>query len=81
MEELSRGGRIDPHLVDLRWVIAEVLDVTEHVSLAILTQFVAKQRADGEVDCGRLFDGPRSDWEAFNEDEALAVDNKCAYRR
>lgn len=45
------------------------------MTFRILTQRYAKDGTDGEVDGGRLEDGPLRYWQALNQDEALSIDD------
>lgn len=78
MKVLSGGSRVDTDLVDLRRVVAEILDVTEDVAFTVLAERPADKRTDGEVDGGRLFNRPLCDGQAADEDEALLVDDQLS---
>ena len=41
MEELPRGGAVDAHLINLCWIVADVLDVAEDVTTAVLADEIA----------------------------------------
>jgi len=78
VEELTGGGTVDPDFVDLGGVGARVFDMPEDVTKAILRDKVAKISSKTHVsDCG-LVVTPLLDGEAFEEQEAFAVDNLFA---
>ena len=73
MEELPGRGAIDAHLVDLRRVVADVLDVAQDMAEAILRDKVAQVGAEAHVADGGLVRAPGAGREALEEDEALSV--------
>lgn len=73
VEELPRRGAVDAHAVDLRGVVADVLDVAEHVAAAVLRDEVAQVGAEAHVGDGVLVGAPLLRGEALEEDEAFAV--------
>lgn len=75
MKVLPRGGRVDPDLVDLGRIIAQILDVAQDVAFTVLAQRAPKESADSEVQSGGLFDRPFRNGEALDQDEALTVDD------
>ncbi|CAG9941768.1 unnamed protein product [Clonostachys rosea f. rosea IK726] len=78
VEELAGGGAVDAHLVDLGGVVADVLDVAQDVTEAVLREEVADVGAQPHVGDGVLARGPLLGREALEEDEALAVDEVLA---
>ena len=80
VEELARVGAVDAGLVDLGGVVAEVLDVAEDVAATVLGDEVAEVGAEAHVGGGGLLEGPDVGGEAFEEDEAAAVEEVGAER-
>lgn len=80
VEELPRVGAVDAHLVDLRAVLAQVLDVAQDVPASVLAHRVSDVRAQAEVCDGALVRAPLLDGEALVQDEALAVEELVAHR-
>lgn len=78
MEVLTRIGTVDPNLVNLRRVLAQVLHVAKHVATAVLRDEVAQVGAETHVGDGGLVVAPFLDGEAFEEDEAFAVEEVLA---
>ena len=86
VEELPRRGRIDPHLVDLRGVVPDVLDISQrrycqthldmaqNVSLPVLTQGPAEDGSDTEIDRCRLLDGPLLRRQSLDQGEPGPID-------
>lgn len=81
VEELPRVGAVDADLVDLRAVLAQVLDVTEDVAPAVLRDRVPDVRAQADVGDGGLVVAPFVDRETLVQDEPLAVEDLIAHRR
>lgn len=78
VEELARRRAVDAHLVDLRRVVADVLDVPQDVAAAVLGKEVADMGSEAHVcNCG-LVGAPLRGGEALEEDEALAVEEVFA---
>jgi hypothetical protein len=67
-------GAVDAHFVDLGGILAEILDVTEDVTAAVLADEVAQICAETHVCDGGLVVTPFLDGEALEENEALSVD-------
>jgi hypothetical protein len=59
----------------LCWVIANVLDVPKDVPTAILTDKVSEICSQSHICYGGLLIAPFLNWEAFEEDEALSIEN------
>lgn len=78
VEELPRVGPINADAVCLRRVLAEVLDVAQDVSAAVLAHKVAQVRAQTHISGGRLLQAPLLDGQVLEEPEALAVDELFA---
>lgn len=74
VEELPRRRPVDAHLVDLRRVVAHVLDVAQHVAPAVLRDEVPDVRAQAHVGHGVLVRAPLAGREPLEQDEALAVE-------
>lgn len=74
VEELPRRRPVDAHLVDLRRVVAHVLDVAQHVAAAVLRDEVPDVGAQAHVGHGVLVRAPLAGWEPLEQDEALAVE-------
>ena len=86
-EGLVQGGSIiprirpiDPHPIDLRRIIPQILDVAQHMALPVLADEVAEVGAQPHVRDRRFVVAPLLDGEAFEEDEALAVEELVADR-
>lgn len=71
---LPRVGSVDPHFVNLPRVLPEILDVTQNMAPAVLTNEVSQIRAQAHVRDGGLVVSPFLNREALEEDEAFAVD-------
>jgi hypothetical protein len=78
VEELAGAGAVDTDLVDLGRVGARVFDVAEDVAQAVLRDEVAEVGAEAHVGDGGLVVAPLLDGEAFEEEEAFAVDDVVA---
>lgn len=78
VEELPGRGAVDAHAVDLGGVVADVLDVAQHVAAAVLRDEVAEVGAQAHVGDGVLVGTPFLCWEALEEDEAFAVEEIVA---
>lgn len=78
VEELPRRRAVDAHAVDLRRVVAHVLDVAQHVAPPVLADEVAQVRAQAHVGHGVLVWAPLAGGEPLEEDEALAVEEVLA---
>lgn len=78
VEVLTRICTVDPNLVDLRRVLAQILHVAEHMATAVLGDEVAQVGAETHVGDGGLVVAPFLDGEAFEEDEAFAVEEVLA---
>lgn len=80
MEKLAGVGAVDADLVNLAAVLTDVLDVTQDVTTAILTDKIAKVCAQAHVSDGGLVQAPFLDREALEEDEAFAVEQLVTQR-
>lgn len=78
VEELARRRAVDAHAVDLRRVVAHVLDVAQHVAAAVLADEVAQVGAEAHVGHRVLMRAPLGGGEALEQDEALAVEEVFA---
>ena len=73
VEVLACVCPVDAHFVDLAAVLSYILDVTEYVASAVLRYKVSEIGAQTHVCDSRLVVAPFGGREAFEEDEALAV--------
>ena len=80
VEELPRVRPVDPHLVDLRAVLPQVLHVAQDVALAVLRHRVPDVRAQSEVRHPGLVDAPFVHGKALVQDESFAVEQLVAHR-
>ena len=64
---------VDSYFVRLGWVVADIFDVAEDMSSSILADEVSQNSAESHVCHGRLMVPPFLNWEAFEQDETLAV--------
>ena len=78
VEELARIRPVDPHFVNLRRVLAEILNVAQDMAAAVLGDEVAQIRAQTHVCHGGLVVAPFLDGEALEEDESFAVEEVLA---
>jgi hypothetical protein len=78
VEELAGAGAVDSHFVDLRGIGARVFDVAQDVTEAVLRDEVAEVGAEAHVGRGGLVVAPLGDGQAFEEEEAFAVDDVVA---
>jgi hypothetical protein len=78
VEELAGAGAVDADLLDLGRVGARVFDVAQDVAEAVLRDEVAEVGAEAHVGDGGLVVAPLGDGQAFEEEEAFAVDDVVA---
>lgn len=78
VEELARRGAVDADSVDLGRVVADVLDVAEHVAAPVLRDEVAQVGAQAHVGDGVLLGAPNVGGEVLKQNEALAVEQVVA---
>lgn len=74
VEELPRRRPVDAHPVDLRRVVAHVLDVAQHVAATVLRDEVPDVGAQAHVCHCVLVRAPLAGREALEEDKPLAVE-------
>lgn len=75
VEELSGVGPVDTDTVNGLWIITKVLDVAKYVTSAILTDEVSKVCSQAHVSYGRLVVTPLLNWETFEKDESLTIED------
>lgn len=75
---IPRIRPIDPHPIDLRRIIPQILDVAQHMALPVLADEVAEVGAQPHVRDRGFVVAPSLDGKAFEEDEALAVEELVA---
>ena len=78
VEELASAGAVDADFIDLCGVGARVFDVAQDVAEAVLRDEVAEVGAEAHVGDGGLVIAPLCDRQAFEEEEAFAVDDVVA---
>ena len=78
VEELAGAGAVDADLIYLGGVGARVFDVAQDVAEAVLRDEVAEVGAEAHVGDGGLVIAPLCDRQAFEEEEAFAVDDVVA---
>lgn len=78
VEELARARAVDAHFVDLRRVRAGVFDVAEDVAQAVLRDEVAEVGSKAHVGYGGFVVAPFLHGQAFEEEEAFAVEDVVA---
>lgn len=71
---LPRIRPINPHLVNLAGILAQILDMPEDMAAAVLADKVAQIRAEAHVRDGGPVQAPVLDGQAAEQDEALAVE-------
>jgi hypothetical protein len=71
-------SRVNPNFINLGGIVAEVFDVTEDMTLSVLTQGISEQGSDCQVDGCRLLYRPTIDRQSLDENEALAMYNSRA---
>lgn len=67
-------GTVDANFVNLRRILAEILDMAQDVAARVLADEVAEVRAQAHVGDGALVVTPFLDGDALEQDEAFAVD-------
>lgn len=80
MDYLPSTCPINPNLVDLSWVIAEIFDVAKNMTTPILTNKVSKIGPQTHIRHCWFMIAPLPDWEPLEEDEAFAIENVIADR-
>ena len=78
VEELASAGAVDADFIDLCGVGARVFDVAQDVAEAVLRDEVAEVGSQAHVGDGGLVVAPLGDGQAFEEEEAFAVDDVVA---
>jgi hypothetical protein len=61
--------------MSLRWIITNVLDVSEDMAAAVLTHEVSKICSQTHISYGGFVISPFLNWESFEEDEALSIED------
>jgi hypothetical protein len=64
---------VNPDFVDLLWVISEILNVSQNVAAAVLTDEVSEICSQSHICNCRLVVAPFLNGESFEEDEALPI--------
>lgn len=80
VEELSRICTVDAYLVNLRRILAEILDMTEDMAARVLTDKVAQVCSEAHVCNGRFLVPPFSNGQALEQDKTLAINKLLAQR-
>lgn len=78
MEILPSIRPVNPDLVNLRRILAQILDVTQDMAARVLTHKVAQVGSEAHVGDGGFVVAPFLDGEALEEDKAFAVEEVLA---
>ena len=71
---------IDSNTVNLAGVISEIFDVSQDMAFTVLADEVSEMCTEAHVCHGRFWVAPLAHGEAFEEDEAFAVEQLIADR-
>ena len=79
MEELACCGAVDPNFIDFRRVGADIFNVPEDVTETVLRNEVAQVGPEAHVGDCRFVESPGLNREAFEQNEAFAVEDFVAH--